>query len=103
MLDEDAAHRLAESGAVIMPAARWFVVGAMACVANLPAGARYAAIRGAIGRLAEDDSALALHALAQAYRVQRDAQICAAHPDPAEVVRRDLGRGVQGRRQDRPW
>jgi hypothetical protein len=72
--DEDRAHRLAEGGA-ISPAGRWFAAGVAAGVAHLPPGARYAAIRGAIARLAEDDPVTGLHALAAMLRMQRDALI----------------------------
>jgi hypothetical protein len=65
--------------------ARWLADGG---VAHLPPGARSAAIRGAIGRLAEDDPVTALHALAAALRGERDALIRAAHPDRPEVARR---------------
>jgi hypothetical protein len=83
LLDEDRARWLAESG-VISPAGRWFAAGAAACLAHLPVKDRDAIIRGVIARLAEDDPATALHALAAALRMQRDALIRAAQPDRAE-------------------
>jgi hypothetical protein len=68
------AEQIAATGP-ISPAGRWAYRGIAAAVAELPPGLRRAAIWAALGRLAEDDPAVALHGLAQMLRVTTDAMI----------------------------